>query len=239
MNQKTMVTIAKKFGAIGSEPEISKLEFLKFTGLGNNLQGQEQAIHNVLFGMELTSVLENACCEIEGILTEVKQWVSYELTSSLNDSSTLNVRISQKLREFNLTAEAFSHNGQKLFNGSLSASANTETHSFLVVGANSYPENRINLNTILNIPPINTETLGLCVLTQSPEKGLEALMILENALKTLNRLKQRSRGLGNHLLNIQIQQATALENHHAANSSPGSYDEAEKFLRTTSNFIEK
>ena len=171
MDQKTISDIAYKIRAIESRSETSELEFLKFTNRETDLKNLDQAIHNVLLGMELISVMGNACSEIEAILSQLKQWVSPGLASNLEDSqkALLGVKISLKLRELDQVAETFNHKGQKLLDGSLSASLKTETHSYLVVGANGPPENRINLNTSLNIPPITSKTLGLgALLPHSP-----------------------------------------------------------------------
>ena len=168
MNQKTISGTGYKVRDVESG-----LEFLKFNNPATNLKNLDQAIHNVSFGMELISVVGNACGEIEVILSQLKQWVSPGLASNLENSqkAQLDVKISLKLRELDQMAETFNHNRQKLLDGSLSISVKTEMHSYLVVGANSSPENRINLNTSLNIPPITAQTLGLRALTpHSPGK---------------------------------------------------------------------
>ena len=231
MNQKTISGTGYKVGDVESG-----LEFLKFNNPATNLKNLDQAIHNVLLGMELVSVVGNACSEMEAILSQLKQRVSP--SSNPEEKALLDVKISLKLRELDQMAETFNHNRQKLLDGSLSISVKTEMHSYLVVGANSSPENRINLNTSLNIPPITAKTLGLGALTpHSPEKGSKGLMVLENALAIINRLQQRSGALETHLQEIQRNLAIAIENQHAANSAPGSYTQAREFLRVASNLI--
>jgi flagellin-like hook-associated protein FlgL len=242
MNQKVIADFACKIEDIESNQEISGLEFKKFTNQETDPKNLEQAIHNVLLGMELISVVENAYGEIEVVLSEVKQWVSPSLASNLDNTqkSDLETRIALKLKALDQAAETFTHKGQKLLDGSISASAKTDSHSFLVVGANGSPENRINLNTSLNIPSINSNTLGLGELSvNSPQKSLKGLMVLENALAIIGRLKQRSAALGSHLQEINQHLATAIENHNAANSAPDSYGQAREFLRMASDFIKK
>ena len=169
MNQKTISGTSNKVGDVEARWEISGLEFLKFTNPETNLKNLNQAIHNVLLGMELVSVVGNACSEMEAILSQLKQWVSP--SSNPEEKALLDVKISLKLRELDQVAETINHKGKKLLDGSLSISVKTEMHSYLVVGANGSPENRINLNTSLNIPPITAKTLGLGALTpHSPEK---------------------------------------------------------------------
>lgn len=239
MNQKTASSTAFKVNNIDSGQETSGLEFLKFANQDTNLKNLDQAIHNVLLGTELTSVINKACGELENILSQLKQWVSPTLESNLDDSqeAVLAVKISLKLKELDQIAKSFKHNGQKFFDGSLSVSVKANAHSYLVVGANGSPENRINLNTSLNIPSINSKTLGLGALsTHSPKNGLKGLMVLENALEIINRLQQRSVALETHLQEIQRQLSTAIENHRAADTAPASCDQAIEFLKAASNF---
>jgi flagellin-like hook-associated protein FlgL len=242
MNHKTIPGPAYKIKAFEPGTETSGLEFLKFTNRETNLKNLDQAIHNVSLGMEMLSVLDNASSELENILSQVKQWISLALASNFEDAqvATLAVKISLKLGELDQVAESCKYNGQKLLNGSLSVAINADAHSYLVVGTNGSPENRINLNTSLNIPPINSKTLGLRALSiHSPKNGLKGLMVPENALGILNRLKQRSTALGFHLQEIQLHLSTTIENHHAAEMAPDSYEQARELLKVARNFITK
>jgi hypothetical protein len=240
MNQKTATSFALKIEGIKSGLEIPELEFSRFTNRETSIKNLDQALHNILLGMELTSGIKNACGEIESILSQVKEWVSPSLASNLEDSqkSILEVKIALELRNLDRVAKTFEHKGKKLLDGSLSASLKPETHSYLVVGTSGSPENRINLNTSLNIPPINSKTLGLGDLSiHSPKNGLKTLMVLENALAIINRMKQRSSALASYLQEIQRHLDTAIENHHAANATPGSYDQSREFLQAAGDFI--
>lgn len=238
MNQKVVTNFACKIEDIDPNLEVSRLEFKKFTNQETDPKNLDQAIHNVLLGLELISVVESAYSEIEAVLSQVKQWVSPGLDSP--QKPDLGINISMKLRALDQVAETFKHKGQKLLDGSISASVKTDSHSFLVVGANGSPENRINLNTSLNIPSINSQTLGLGeLLVSSPKNGLKGLMILENALAIIHRLKQRSAALGTHLIEIKQHLATAIENHQAANSAPDSFGQARDILRVATDFIKQ
>jgi flagellin-like hook-associated protein FlgL len=239
MNQKTLPEVALKPKAIESGSEITRLDLLKVTDPATTLKHLDQATHNVLLGLELISVVKNACGGIDNILSEVKQWLSSALVPNPEDSPTLGVKISLKLRELDQLAEKFKHNGQNLLDGSLSVSAKSITHSYLVVGANGTPDNRINLNTSLNIPPINSKTLGLEILPSSSQKGLKGLMVLENALGIINRLGQRATALNAHLKEIQKHLTVAIENHKAASSAPASNEHARDILQVINPFIKK
>lgn len=242
MNQKVVANFACKIEDIDPNLEVSDLDFKKFTNQETDPKNLDQAIHNVLLGMELISVVENAYSEIEAALSQVKQWISPSVESNLDkpQKSDMKTNISLKLRALDQVAETFTHKGRKLLDGSISASVKTDSHSFLVVGANGSPENRINLNTSLNIPSINSQTLGLGELSvSSKQNGLKGLMILENALAIIHRLKQRSAALGNHLSGIKQHLATAIENHQAAKSAPDSYEQARDIIRVAADVFKK
>jgi len=199
----------------------------------------DQAFHNVLLGKEIITLVEKAYGDFEIILSQVKHWVSCGLTSSLEDSqkSMLEVKISQKLKELDEIAQTSTHKGQNLLNGTLSASVKNNSHFFLLVGSISSPENRINLNTSLNIPSISSKTLGLGELSvSSKQDGLNGLMMLENALAIIILLKQRSSSLRSHLAEINQYLTTSIENHRAANTAPHSYEQAEELIRVAADF---
>jgi flagellin-like hook-associated protein FlgL len=212
----------------------------KLTVQETNPKNLDQAVHNVLLGMELISVVENAYEEIASTLSQIKYWVSSNLKSNSENAQTseLETRISLKLKVLDQAAETFKHKGQKLLDGSMSASVKTDSHCFLVVGVNGSPENRINLNTSLNIPSINSNSLGLGELSiRSPQIGLKGLIILENALAVTTHLKQRSAALGTHLQRVNQHLSTAIENHHASNTTLDSSERTGEFIQVVTDFI--
>jgi flagellin-like hook-associated protein FlgL len=232
MSQKVIANFASKAEDIVSNINLTVKE--------TNTKNLDQAVHNVLLGVELISVVENSYEEIASILSQVKHWVSSSLKSNSENSqiSDLKNRICLKLKVLDQVAETFKHKGQKILDGSMSASAKTESHCFLIVGANGSPENRINLNTSLNIPSINSNTLGLGELSvSSPQIRLKGLMMLENALAITTSLKQRSTALGNHLQRVNQHLSTAIENHQAANTALYSFEQTGEFIRVVTDFI--
>jgi flagellin-like hook-associated protein FlgL len=232
MSQKVIANLVSNPEDIASNQKLTIQE--------TNPKNLDQAVQNVLLGMELISVVENAYKEIESILSQVKYWVSSSLKPNSENAqiSDFKTRISLKLKLLDQVAETFKHKGQKLLDGSISASAKTESHCFLIVGANGSPENRINLNTSLNIPSINLNTLGLGELSvSSTQIGLKGLMMLENALAITTRLKKRSTALGTHLQKVNQHLSTSIENHRAANTALDSFEQTGDFIRVVTDFI--
>jgi flagellin-like hook-associated protein FlgL len=183
--------------------------------------------------------VEKAYGYVETILSQVKNWVSSGLTTNLESSQKpmLEVKISLSLKELDEIAQTSTHKGQNLLNGNLSASVKNNSHFFLLVGSISSSENRINLNTSLDIPAISSKTLGLGELSvSSKQDGLNGLVMLENALAIIMRLKQKTSSLRSHLEQVNQYHATSIENHHAANSAPYSYEQAEELMRVAADF---
>ena len=199
----------------------------------------EQAFHNVLLGQRIITLVEKAYGEIETVLSQVKHYVSSSLLSNLEDSqkAILEVKIPLSLKALDKIAQTSTHKGQNLLNGNLSASVKNNSHFFLLVGSISSSENRINLNTSLDIPSISTKSLGLEKLSVgSKQDELNGLMMLENALAIIIQLKQRSSSLRSHLEKVNQYLSISIENHHAANTAPYSCEQAEELIRVATDF---
>jgi flagellin-like hook-associated protein FlgL len=210
------------------------------TNQETDIKSLDQALHNVLLGREIITLVERAYGQIEAILSQVKHWVSLVLFSDLEDTqkTILEFRIFLRLRELDMMAETLTHKGQNLLDGTLSAALDTNSHSFLLVGAIRIPENRINLNTSLNIPSISSKNLELGELSiNSQQHGLKGLMMLENALSIITGLKQRSTALATHLKKINQHLSIAMENHHAANTALNSSWQTQDFISVSTYFI--
>jgi hypothetical protein len=152
----------------------------------------------------------------------------------------LEVKICLRLRELDRLAETLTHKGQKLLNGTLSASVKTNLHSFLLVGTSSSPENRIDLNNSLNVPAISSKNLGLGELSISSQQNrLKGLMMLENAFAIIKRLKLRATVLRARLKEINLHLSASVENHLAASTAPDSFERAGEFIRVATDFIKK
>jgi flagellin-like hook-associated protein FlgL len=232
MNQKVIANFASN----AEDVTLNK----KLTVQETNPKNLDQAVHNVLLGMELISVVENAYEEIASILSQIKYLVSFSLRPNLENAQTsdLKTRISLNLKVLDQAAETFKHKEQKILDGSMSASVKTESHYFLVVGVDGSPKNRIDLNTSLNIPSISSNILGLEELSiSSPLIGLKGLIMLENALAVTTRLKQRSAALGTRLKEVNQHLSTAIENHHAANTTPDSFERTGEFIQVVTDSI--
>jgi flagellin-like hook-associated protein FlgL len=210
----------------------------KHINQGTDLKNLDQAFHNVLLGQRIITLVEKAYGEIETVLSQVKHYVSSGLLSNLEDSQKpmLEVKISQSLKELDEIVQTSTHKGQNLLTGTLSASVKNSSHFFLLVGSLSSPDNRINLNTSLDIPSVSSKALGLGELSvSSKQDGLNGLMMLKNSLAIIIRLKRRSSSLRSHLAEVNQYLSISIENHHAANTAPYSCEQAEELIRVATD----
>ena len=199
-----------------------------------DLKSLDQALHNISLAMELLEEADVAYEKIGALLSEIKQLAAPSLASNFDPSqrSTLEVKISLKKKELDQLSILIQVKGKRILDGSLSASRDAEQHLYLMAGVTGSPENRINLNTGLNIPKISCKTLGLgTTFYNTPEEGFKTMMMIENALGIVTRLKGRSQALKGLLNRIKRSIDVSISNHQAAKSAPCSLEKADEFFK--------
>ncbi len=232
MEQKTIAKVPADY----IDPSTEDLDhvFFKSSTRGTDLKSLDQAIHNIKLGMELLDEADAAYEKIDSVIGRIKNLAIPSLASNLVPAlrSAMNDEAILKTRELNQLCESIQFKGKKILNGSLSASRDSAQHLYLMAGVTGSPENRINLNTGLNIPKISSKTLGLgTTFFSNPEEGLKTMMVLENALGITTRLKQRSKVIRTLLQKNKKHLDISVANHQAAKSAPDSMAMADDFLR--------
>jgi flagellin len=231
MDQKT---IPFKLDFIDPITENLDHDFLQSGTRVTDLKSLDQALHNISLAMELLEEADLAYEKIEALLAEIKQLAKPSLASNfdLSQLSTVEVKISLNKNELDKLSALTQFKGERILDGSLSASRDAEQHLYLMAGVTGSPENRINLNTRLNIPKISCKTLGLgTMLFNTPEEGFKTTMMVESALGIVTRLKGRSQCLKSLLLRIKRRIDVSIANHQAAESTPHSLAKAEEIYR--------
>ena len=234
MEQKTIAKVPAKADFIDPISEDLDHEIFRSSTRGTDLKSLDQAIHNIKLGMELLDEADAAYENIEALLAKIRKLATPSLASNLVPSlrSTLDEEATLKTKELDQLCASIQFKGKKILNGSLSASRDSDQHLYLMAGVTGSPENRINLNTGLNIPKISSKTLGLgTTFFSNPEAGLKTMMVLENALGITTRLKQRSKAIKTLLQKNQKHLDISVANHQAAKSAPDSMAMADDFLR--------
>ena len=199
-----------------------------------DLKSLGQALHNISLAMELFEEADVAYEKIEALLAKIKQLATPSLASNfdLSQLSALEVKISLNKNELDKLSSLTQFKGKRILDGSLSASRDAEQHLYLMAGVTGSPENRINLNTGLNIPKISCKTLGLgTTFYNTPEEGFKTMMMIENALGIVTRLKGRSQALKGLLNRIKRSIDVSISNHQAAKSAPCSLEKADEFFK--------
>ena len=221
-----------------TEINISTITFTSHSDKRINIKSLNQAIYNISIGMEITSTIDEFSIKLNSILYKLKNLILYTLSNMGKvQKSSLSDKIELNLNEFDQISNCCKYKGYKLLNGALSASEKENKHICILAGTDSF----INLNEILNIPPINTKVLNLEVVRdQVFQNTINNIRSIENACNTIKKLQQRSSDLKSDLQNLKLQLTTAIENHHAAEKAPNSYKLINDFLLSTSSFaIEK
>lgn len=242
MDQKTIAKVPFKVDSVDLTQENLDHDFFQPINRVTDLKSLDQAMHNIGLGLELLDKADAAYEEVEAILSQIKQLATPGLASNLDPSlrSSLDVNILLKKNELDQLCASVQFKGKKILDGSLSASRNAEQHFYLMAGVTGSPENRINLNTGLNIPKISSKTLGLgTTFFKAPEESFKIIMVLENALGITQRLKQRSLALRNLLQKTRKNLDISIANHQAAESAPESLAHAEDFLRAINTHSQK
>ncbi len=121
-----------------------------------------QASKNLNDGISLINVAESGLNEQSGILIRLRGILTIAGGAiGQNERDTLQLEINTLRDEFNRIANSTEFNGQKLLNGNLASSLAADQHVEIYVGLDSSAENRIDLNSTVNIASTNTEILGL------------------------------------------------------------------------------
>ena len=232
MNQKTV-----PFKVNFLDPITENLDHVFFQSETRvtDLKGLGKALHNISLAMELFEEADVAYEKIEALLAEIKQLATPSLASNFDFSqlSALEVKISLNKNELDTLSSLTQFKGKRILDGSLSASRDAEQHLYLMAGVTGSPENRINLNTGLNIPKISCKTLGLgTMFFNTPEEGFKTMTMVENALGIVTRLKNRFHALKEHLRKIKVSIDVSIANHQAAESTPPSLAKAEEIFRS-------
>ena len=244
MGQQTTTKVSFKVNNSYLTQENQDQEFFQTITRVTDLKSLDQAIHNIDLGLELLDKADAAYEEIETILGQIKQLAAPGLALNLDASLhySLNVNISLKKKELDLLYNSTQFKGKKILDGSLSASRNPDQHLYLIAGVMGFPKNRINLNIGLNIPKISSKTLGLgttLFISSDKKEDFKIMIVLENAMGIIHRLKQRSLALRDLLQQNKKNHDISIANHQAAESAPKSLEVAEEFLRTINQLNHK
>ena len=176
-----------------------------------------QASKNLNDGISLINVAESGLNEQSGILIRLRGILTIAGGAiGQNERDTLQLEINTLRDEFNRIANSTEFNGQKLLNGNLASSLAADQHVEIYVGLDSGAENRIDLNSAVNIASTNTEILGLDGLSVATfDSAVDSLSLVEAALDTISGFRASIGATQNRFtralntLNVSIENLTA------------------------------
>jgi len=185
--------------------------------LNSDTRTLRQAAKNLNDGISLVNVAESGLSEQSGILIRLREILTVAGGAiGQNERDTLQFEINTLRDELNRIANVTEFNGQKLLNGNLASSLAADRHVEIYVGLDSSAENRIDLNSAVNIASTNTENLGLDGVSAATfDSAVDSLSIVEAALDAISTHRAGVGAIQNRFtralstLNVSIENLTA------------------------------
>ncbi len=197
-----------------------------------------QGARNLGDGLSLLSVAEGAMGEQSEILIRMRELASQAATGTIGttERQTLNLEFAALRAEFDRIANVTEFNGERLLNGNLASSSSNPL--ILQVGDSTSVNDRINLNTEVDLTAVTSTALGFSGSNISTET--DALSSLDNLTGAIDQLIQVRARLGatqqrltRALNNLNV----SIENLNSAVSQIRDADLAEEVAILTKNQI--
>jgi len=160
--------------------------------LRSSVATMKQGARNLADGISMINAADGALSVQAGILIRTRELASQAATGTIGqpERETINLEFQALLSELNRIGETQEFNGQKLIDGSLSATASKTV--ILQIGNSSAAVNRFNLNKEINLTAVTTEGLGIAGLSAlSQRDAVNAMGALVRAVDQLNLIRGR------------------------------------------------
>ncbi|MCH8157647.1 MAG: flagellin FliC, partial [Nitrospinae bacterium] len=206
--------------------------------LRSDIQALKQGSRNLNDGVSMINSAEGAMSEQASILIRLRELSSQAATGTIGQAErvTLNLEFSALKAEFDRIAGVVEFNGQKLLDGSLSASSGNNI--ILQIGLNSDEANRINLNQEIDLTAVTSRALGFNASNVSTDtSALRAMDNLTDAIDKLIDLRGRVGAIQNRLKHAFNNLQSSIEGLTQAVSTIRDADLAEEFATLTKNQI--
>lgn len=204
----------------------------------SDIQALRQGSKNMNDSVALIKTSEGALGEIATMLIRLRELASQAATGTIGDTERGSVQLefTALSREIDRISSTTEFNGQKLINGSLASTA--LNHVVIQTGSNTTANDRIDLNTEVNLTSVTTTSLGISdesITTQS--KALSAMDSLAQAIQSLVQIRGRLGAALNRIAHSIGTQDATVENLSSAVSSIREADMAEEMAGLTKNQI--
>ncbi len=208
--------------------------------LRSDIRAINQVVRNSNDGISIINTAEGALSQQSAMLTRMRELAAQAATGSVGSTErqTIQREFGALRDELDRITAVTEFNGQKLTDGSLSSSVGAGSHVIIQIGFKSTSNDRINLNTAVDVTAIDSTGLAIQNLSvTAAAQALTALSSINSAISKVTDARGRLGAVQNRftytIANLQI----SAENLQAAESQIRDADYASEISQFTRNQI--
>jgi flagellin len=208
--------------------------------LRSDIRAIGQAVRNSNDGISIINTAEGALSQHAAMLTRMRELAAQAATGSVGSTErqTIQREFGALRDEIDRITSVTEFNGQKLINGSLSSTVDAASQIVIQIGFKATTDDRINLNTAVNVTAITSTGLAINNLSvTAAAQALTALSTINSAISTVTDARGRLGAVQNRftytIANLQV----SSENLQAAESQIRESDYAAEISTFTRNQI--
>ena len=208
--------------------------------LRSDIRAINQVVRNSNDGISIINTAEGALSQQSAMLTRMRELAAQAATGSVGSTErqTIQREFGALRDELDRITAVTEFNGQKLTDGSLSSSIAAGSQVIIQIGFKSTSNDRINLNTAVDVTAIDSTGLSINTLSvTAASEALTALSTINSAISKVTDARGRLGAVQNRftytIANLQI----SAENLQAAESQIRDADYASEISQFTRNQI--
>ena len=208
--------------------------------LRSDIRAINQVVRNSNDGISIINTAEGALSQQSAMLTRMRELAAQAATGSVGSTErqTIQREFGALRDELDRITAVTEFNGQKLTDGSLSSSVSAGGHVIIQIGFKSTSNDRINLNSAVDVTAIDSTGLSINTLSvTAASEALTALSTINSAISKVTDARGRLGAVQNRftytIANLQI----SAENLQAAESQIRDADYASEISQFTRNQI--
>ena len=203
-----------------------------------DIRSLNQANRNANDGISLINTAEGALSEQSSILVRMRELAAQAATGTVGSTerATIDREFNALRDEIDRISSVSEFNGQKLVDGSLASGATTTVN--LQVGMQNTANDRINLNTAIDLTAIDSTGLGITTIGVDTATGARAALdTLDSALAVVTEGRGKLGAVQNRLIHTINNLSVSAENLQAAESQIRDADYSSEISDFTRNQI--
>ncbi|MBI4379366.1 MAG: flagellin FliC [Nitrospinae bacterium] len=208
--------------------------------LRSDIRAIGQAVRNSNDGISIINTAEGALSQQASMLTRMRELAAQASTGSVGSTErqTIQREFAALRDEIDRITTVTEFNGQKLVDGSLSASITTSNQIVIQIGFKSTSNDRINLNTTIDLTAMDSTGLAIQNLSvTAAAQALTALSTIGSAISKVTDARGRLGAVQNRFTYTIANLQTSSENLQAAESQIREADYASEISTFTRNQI--